>query len=135
MNGDFRIVSLQENALVPITVFQIHGDIDVNTGQMVEEKARQAYEQGMRYLLLDLSEVDYISSAGLRVIHMIYKMLRQAPQEKVSKGILDGSYRACHLKLLNPCPEVDAALKMTGFDMYLDVFSDRQQALEAFSCL
>jgi len=44
----------QEQGRVPITVFEVSGFINLGTASQLEQEARQAYEQGMRYLLIDL---------------------------------------------------------------------------------
>ena len=90
----------------------------------------------LRYLLLDLSDVNYISSAGLRALHNIYKLFRadaaDESSEAISKGITDGTYKAHQLKLLNPNSDVSRILKMAGFDMYLDIFHNQKEAVAAF---
>ncbi len=136
MKPDFEITSAQELGKKPVTVFHIHGDIDTNTYSILQTKAEQSFHDGMRDLLLDLSEVNFVSSAGLRAFHAIYMMLREAAQDEnadaVSKGLMDGTYKSPHLKLLKPSQGVQLALKTAGFDMYLESFSDRQQAIASF---
>jgi anti-anti-sigma factor len=133
MKSDFVITAEQENGTPSVTIFHINGDIDTNTYRTLEEAARQAYEGGTRFLLLDLSQVDYVSSAGLRGFHAIYKMLQEGSEEQVGQGLLDGSYKSRHLKLLNPNQNVRYSLKMSGFDMYIDSFDDRMKALASFA--
>jgi anti-anti-sigma factor len=136
MQKDFEITALQETGKTPVTVFQIHGDIDTNTYTSLEEKAREAYQNGTRDLLLDLTEVKYISSAGFRALHMIYTMLRQGPEESdeaVAKGLRDGSYKSRHLKLVCPNPNIKMAMKTAGFDMYIQTFDDFKEALNSFN--
>lgn len=47
-----------------VTVMHIQGDVDSSTYLNVIDKAQQAYDDGARNLLLDLSKVPYVSSAG-----------------------------------------------------------------------
>jgi anti-anti-sigma factor len=121
---------------VPVTVFHIQGEIDSKTYEQFEDRARQAYETGMRNLLLDLSEVTYISSAGLRALHSIFSMLRTtAPAESdeaINQGLRDGTFKSPHLKLLSPTPDVLHVLKVAGFDMYLEVHHDLKEAVASF---
>jgi hypothetical protein len=59
----------------------------------------------------------------------------QAPSESdeaVKKGILDGSFKSPHLKLLNPKPDVSKVLKMTGVDMYIEVYRSQKDAVASF---
>lgn len=135
MNGMSINVS-SEMGSVPVTIFYIKGDIDSKTYEQLQAQADEAYQAGMRNLVLDLSEVNYVSSAGIRAINHIYKLLRtQAPSESdeaVKKGILDGSFKSPHLKLLNPKPDVSKVLKMTGVDMYIEVYRSQKDAVASF---
>lgn len=133
MGSNFEITALQEKGQVPVTVFHIRGDIDTNTYEQLQARAKEAQHDGMRFLLLDLSEVGFISSAGLRALHSIYSMLRESSPEEVDKGLRDGTYMSRHLKLLSPSANVETALKTTGFDMYLEIFKDRQKAIKSFN--
>ncbi|MDX1524334.1 MAG: STAS domain-containing protein, partial [Anaerolineae bacterium] len=54
---------------LPVTIFQIEGDIDVNSYEEFQAMGEQAYKDGTRNLLLDLTNVKYIGSAGMRAIH------------------------------------------------------------------
>jgi anti-sigma B factor antagonist len=56
-----------------ITVFTIVGKIDSGTSGVLEKKLLAAIEEGEKNLLFDFSQVDYISSAGLRVLLLAAK--------------------------------------------------------------
>jgi anti-anti-sigma regulatory factor len=126
----------QEQATVPVTVFHIKGNIDVTSYQQLQAQAQQAIDAGTRYLLLDLSQVGYISSAGLRAIHLIFNLLRtDSPDESaraVSWGLRDGTFKSPHLKLLNPSPGVRQVLTTTGFDMFLEIHDNLEEAVASF---
>ena len=125
-----------EQGRVPITVFHLKGKLDVTTYAELEKKVQASYEAGMRNLILDLSEVPYISSAGLQALHRIFLRLRSdAPSESdemMRKGIRDGTYKSAHLKLLKPSAKVLEVLKTVGYDMYMDVHSNLKDAVAAF---
>lgn len=133
--ADFQIQTRQAEGKTPITVLHIHGNVDTNTYQLLEEKARQEHANGARNLLVDLSEVDFVSSAGLRALHQMYLLFRQESvedDETVSRGLRDGTYKSRHLKLLCPNTIVQTSLKTAGFDMYLEIFDDLEKALASF---
>ncbi len=117
---------------VPVTVFRISGDF--NRGEPLKSKAVEAFEDGARNMLIDLSDVPYASSAGLRALHEIYNLLRDSSETSaaVSQGLREGSYHSPHLKLLKPSKMVVEVLKMTGFDMFLEIFKDEKKALASF---
>ena len=130
------IIIKHEQGRVPVTVFAISGNIDVETVGEFQKTAEKSYQDGTRDLLLDLSEVTYINSSGLRVLHSIFKMLKgdlaQEGEEAMSQGLRDGTFTSPHLKLLNPTPLVKDVLKMTGFDMFLEVHRNYKEAILSF---
>lgn len=136
MSTQMSLTVSQEQGQVPVTVFHIKGEINVNTYEELQAKAQEAHAAGMRSLLLDLTDVTYISSAGLRAIHYLFTMLRTgAPGESdaaISKGLRDGTFKSPHLKLLNPAPDILEVLKTAGFDMYLEIHHDLQSAIASF---
>jgi anti-anti-sigma regulatory factor len=85
---------------------------------------------------LDLSQVALVSSAGMRVLHNIFMMLRQdqsgQDEQTVKMGIASGSYTSPHLKLLKPSEAVQRALRVAGFDMFLEIHQDYKKALASF---
>jgi anti-anti-sigma regulatory factor len=121
---------------VPVTVFHIRGDIDIHSYQALETVGREAVGHGARHVLLDLSGVDYVSSAGLRAVHTLYTLLNSGPDvphdEALSQGLRDGSFKSRHLKLLSPKANVQQVLKTTGFDMFLEIYDDLGEAVASF---
>ena len=107
-----------------VNVLRVEGDIDASTHKELEEKASQVISEGASNILLDLSGVKYMGSAGFRSIHAITNMLdSEAPA---------GLGKSPHLKLLNPTEEVSRVIKTLGFDVYLDIFTDRNEAIGSF---
>ena len=53
-----------EQGRVPITVFYVQGQVNMGSVGQLEQMARAEYDQGMRNLLIDLSEVSSLTSAG-----------------------------------------------------------------------
>lgn len=136
MASKLQITVSAQQGRVPITIFHLNGDIDANSFELVEAQARQVYEAGARNLLLDLTKVGYISSAGLSMLHTIFTMLRSNSQEEsdatIKKGLRDGTFKSPHLKLLNPSPRVLETLSLMGFDMFLEIHSNLNEAIASF---
>ena len=59
-----------------IVCLKIDGRLDAKTASEAETTVKEVLREGRRQLLFDLSGMDYISSAGLRVILMAVKELR-----------------------------------------------------------
>jgi anti-anti-sigma regulatory factor len=121
---------------VPVTVFHISGDIDANTHEQLEAQARQAIQDGTRYLLLDMEHVAYISSYGVRALSDIFEWLRDCEQGEdsatLSRGLRDGKFKSLHLKLVNVNKQVAKTLTTMGVDMFLDIQREFKQAVASF---
>ena len=126
----------QEPGRPPVTIFRIRGEINVNTSDRFMQEVREAHASGMRSLLLNLSEVSYISSAGIRALSDTFKLLRaDSPAESdqaMAQGLRDGTFKSPHLKLLSPSPQVLEVLKIAGVDMFLEVHRELQEAVASF---
>jgi anti-anti-sigma factor len=131
-----EIMVSQEQGRVPVTVFHIKGDIDANTYEQLESRAERAITAGTKDMLLDLTDVAYVSSAGVRAMNRIFNMLHTditaGGRAALSKGLRDGTFKSPHLKVLNPSPAVSEVLSATGMDMFLDIRRDAKEALAAF---
>jgi anti-anti-sigma factor len=127
-----------EQARVPVTVMHVDGNIDSSTHERFKARADELIQGGARHILVDLSHASFVSSAGLRALHGIFNTLRSLQPEsnltddQVKKGIADGTYKSPHLKLLNPSKETQTAFKLSGFDMFIETYSDRQKAIDSF---
>ncbi len=56
------------------TVVEASGDVDGSTAPQLQEQVLAVAQPGCR-LLLDLSNVDYMSSAGLRVMLLLHRQI------------------------------------------------------------
>ena len=128
----------KESARVPVTVLHVDGNIDSSTYEKFQSTAKQLIDEGARYILVDLSHAPFVSSAGLRALHAIFNELRarnpeaNLSDEQMRKGISAGTYKSPHLKLLNLSPETRTAFETSGFDMYIETYTDMKTALASF---
>src|SRR5512139_739268 len=65
-----------EQGSVPVTILHLEGRLDGGNYKDLIEKAFELYNAGARNILLDLSDLTYISSAGLVALHIIALLLR-----------------------------------------------------------
>lgn len=126
---------------VPVTVLQLHGDLDGSNYRDLIQKAQQVFETGTRAILLDMSDTPFISSAGIVALHTIAKILagvRPGEDESGWESFRDmdrtrqSGEKAANFKLLGPQPRVMGVLDTVGFSQYFEIFTNYDAALESF---
>lgn len=122
MISDLKNTVEQVHGEVPITVFHLRGWLDAQSEDDFLKWAEEAYEKGTRYLLLDLSELDTLTSAGMRAIQKVYKMYNPESVEAEHS----------RLKIASAPPPVYNALKITGFLQSIPVYESVQSAIDLF---
>lgn len=122
MNSDLKISSEQVQADVPVTVFRLRGWLDAQSENEFLDAARTAYENGARYLLVDMSELDTLTSAGIRALQKVYQVY--TPREEQLK--------VAHLKLCSAPPQIYNVLGITGFLQNIPMYESQHTALESF---
>jgi anti-anti-sigma factor len=138
MENHMEIKAFTEKGDVMVTVMHVDGNIDSSTYDAFQSKADELIKNGARYILVDLAHTPFVSSAGMRALQHIYEQLRalhpdsDVSHEDVKKGIRAGTYKSPHLKLLNPSKETLKTFEMTGFDMYIEIFTDKAEAIASF---
>jgi len=124
-----------EQAQEPIAVMRLKGNLDASNFLEVVTKAQEIYQKPARNLLIDLSEVPYISSAGLVAIHkiaLLYSGVPQEVEENTRPDFTHSSTARKHVKLLSPPPAVDQILDTAGLKLFFKVFDDLESALQSF---
>jgi anti-anti-sigma factor len=126
----------QEQGRVPVTVLTIDGDIDSSNYEQLDQIAEKQIQAGTQYMLIDLTEVGFISSAGFRSFTKLFKELRShsmdVNDQEMHKGINSGAYKSPYLKLFKPSKLVTQTLKIAGFDMILEIHDDKKAAIASF---
>lgn len=125
---------------VPVTVMQLTGNIDASSYTDVINNAQQAFDEGSRNLLIDLSNVPCVSSAGLMSLHTIVRIFAGnsvqpkdggRPSFRAINKEQDNPIRA-HVKLLSPQPAVEQVLEMVGLKLFFDIHTDLEAAVNSF---
>ena len=132
MGSDMQIDISQKEGRVPVTLLHIKGRIDGDNFERLQMQADKTIETGARHLLLDLTEVNFISSAGIRAIHTIFKHLQTNTTNEANEMSHASSAKSPHLKLLNPPPEVRRIFKAVGFDIFLEIYDNLDEAVASF---
>jgi anti-anti-sigma factor len=130
----------QTSGRVPVTVIKLDGQLDGQNFQELITKAQELYSAGARDFLLDLSDLTYISSAGLVALHSTALMARGEELPDLEGGW--SAYRSMgrssetgmqkHVKLLNPRSEIMSVLDMVGFSSVFEIYTDREEAVNSF---
>lgn len=129
----------QEQGNVPVSVIHIKGDLDASSYLELVNTAQKLYNAGVRSLLLDLTDLDFISSAGLASLHIVTKLFRG---EKADSEDGWGTYKEIDrdreagmqslVKLLNPSADIDNVLDTVGFKQFFEVYTDLSEAVQSF---
>lgn len=98
-----------------VLLLHIRGRLDALSSESAEKEVFSFLHQGPRNVLLDFTEVNYLSSAGMRMLLAIFKQVKSVSGKlavcSVEDGVLD-------------------VLKMSGFDEVLEVFATQDEALK-----
>src|SRR5512142_3171630 len=122
MDSDLKITSEQIEADIPVTVLHLRGWLDAQSEVQLLETARIAYDNGARYLLIDMSDLDTLTSAGMRALQKVYQVF--TPKEDRLK--------VAHLKLCNAPPQIYNVLGITGFLQNMPMYESLDTALRSF---
>ena len=101
-----------------INIYKLNGHLDSNTSLGFENKLIQAIDGGSKSMIIDFKNLDYISSAGLRVILKATKALKRE----------DGKIMLCDMQ-----DYVKEVFEISGFDSLLPIVGSMGDALDAFS--
>ena len=101
-----------------VVVVSVSGSIDALNAQELTDCFLRQIEAGAKNFVLDLSQLDFMSSAGLRAI---------------LTGVRKARQNAGDLHLAAAQPGVENVLNVSGFASILNTYSDVQKAVAEFS--
>ena len=131
--SELTISTSQVQGDVAVTILHLKGHLHGATESELLDRASQSYEDGSKYLLLDLSELDVLASAGLRAIQSIFRLV--TPQSDVEIIQQHGAepYKSPYLKLVCPNPQIYYVLNITGFIQNIPIYIQMEDAIKSFS--
>jgi len=132
-------IIVSQNLDIPgITVLHLHGALDGSSYQYFIDEAQKLYQAGVRNLLLDMSELTFLSSAGLSGLHRVARIYRGEDPSTFEEG-----WAAIHamgkehssgfqrqIKLLNPSEKIQ--LDTVGFKAFFEIYTELKPALASF---
>lgn len=130
----------QAEGKVPVSVLKLDGQLDGQNYQELIARAQELFKAGARDFILDLSDLTYISSAGLVALHSVALLVKgeQLPDTEQgwsayrSMGRTSASGPQAHIKLLNPREDVKNVLDMVGFGNVFETYTDLDEAVKSF---
>lgn len=106
---------------IPVTVFELQDRVNLGNTAELEQAGKQAYANGTRDLVIDISKVDSFTSAGIRALLIIYKLLA-GDEGKQSK----------HVKLVSPTKYVREVLEVSGVSDSIEIYDTLKEAIASF---
>lgn len=106
-------ITTEEN----FTFVSIDGSLDTNTSKAAHDQLNKLVDEGKIRLLIDLTNLDYIASSGLRILLATSKKLKP----------IKGEMRICGLN-----ETVNEVFEISGFTMIFKVFKNADEAKEGF---
>jgi anti-anti-sigma factor len=103
---------------VPITIFQLQDRVNLGNFSELEQTAKDAYEAGMRDLVIDLSQTPSLTSIGIRAIVVIHRLL------SADKGK--------HLKLAGAIVPIREMLGIAGITQFIEMYDTVDEAVASF---
>lgn len=94
------------------------GRLDANTSERFESEVLEQVSQSPKGMVMDFSEIGYVSSAGLRVVLLAAKKVKAA----------GGTFVLCGIS-----PAIREVFRVSGFLSILTVEPDREAALAQFA--
>ena len=128
----------QVSGRVPVTVLTLQGELDGSNYLDLIAKARELYQSGARYLVLDMSQVPFMSSAGIMALHSAALIMQgsQAPDPEQGWSALhdvtEKSKIQTSVKLLNLQPKVDRTVQLAGMKAFFEIYTDLTAAAASF---
>lgn len=110
-------VQIEQEKKGHVLLLRIIGRLDALSSESAQQKVLAIIKQGENNVLLDFTEVNYLSSAGMRMLLAIFKHLHEVSGRLAVCSVDDG---------------VMEVLKMSGFDEVFEVFPTQDEALRRF---
>lgn len=117
-NGENRLVMAKQVVQAQHRVVPLSGRIDASSAHSVNKLVREAMAEGARQIIVELRDVTFLSSSGLRALLLLARELRRE----------GGDLVLCALQ-----PQVAEVFHLTGFDQIFQLHHTREEAAAGFS--
>ena len=110
-------MNISTTTIDAVTVVRLQGNLDTSTAPHAQTSLNELVDGGASKILVNLGEVDFVSSAGLRILLATAKKLRGSNGE---------------LRVSNLNETVNEVFEISGFSTILSVFPTEAEALTGF---
>ena len=108
----------QAQGNMPVTVFQLQDRVNLGNYKELEAAAKEAYENGTRDLVIDLSKSDSLTSIGIRALVIIHKLLSTDNKK--------------HFKMAGVSAPIRDMLDVAGITQFIEIYDTVDEAVAAF---
>jgi ABC-type transporter Mla MlaB component len=133
MMSELNITNSQVQGENSVAILHLSGHLHGNTEDQLLDRARQTYEDGSKYLLLDLSGLEILTSAGLRAIHKIFNLFTPQSDMEIIRQHGEEPYKSPYFKLVCPNPGIYYVLNIAGFLQNILIYNNMEEAVNSFS--
>lgn len=117
-----------------IPILHLQGHLTALTAETFINYARLVKESGARFLLVDLSGVGIITSAGLLALHNGFMSF--TPHDEIEKWQHDHPgelFKSPYFKLAGASPDVYYILNLAGFIHNIPIYPNVEEAIDSFN--
>ena len=109
-------MTVENSKMGQVLVLSPAGRLDAETSPGLQDQIMRHIDGGDTAILLDLTSLTYVSSAGLRAILVAAKKLQE----------IGGKFALCGMN-----EQIAEVFKVSGFDAILDIHTDQAAGLTA----
>ena len=111
-------MKIETRSVYDVLVVEMAGKLDTQTSGDASDRMIEIVQGDNKQIVLNLDMLEYVSSAGLRVIIRASKLLQSS----------NGELKICHANGV-----VEEVLKTSGFNSLLKVYATEKEAVAAFA--
>ena len=130
--SELFITTSQIQGNISVTVLHLKGHLHGATEKQLLDRSHQAREDGATHLLLDLSELEVLSSAGLRAVQNIFKLFTPQSDAELMHKHDDEPYKSPYLKIVCPNPQIYYIFNIAGFLQNILIYNNLEEATNSF---
>ena len=110
-------MEISTEELKQVSVMAVTGRVDSATAPELESSLKKLVEAEKTQIVLDLKNVEYMSSAGLRAMVSTLKAVKRVNGD---------------LRLASPSPRVEEVLRLAGLTSIFSIHPTRDEAVASF---